>query len=54
MTTPTSTSKAPARDPLEVYLEQLEERDRREKKHKRYIDACKYTQLFRVSYSMLN
>lgn len=36
----TTISKASARDPLEVYLEQLEERDRREKKHKKYIDAC--------------
>ncbi|KAF1969074.1 autophagy protein 16 [Bimuria novae-zelandiae CBS 107.79] len=35
----TTSSRAPARDPMEVYLERLEERDRREQKHKKYIDA---------------
>ncbi|OAG10115.1 autophagy protein 16 [Paraphaeosphaeria sporulosa] len=39
MTTPASgSSKAPPRDPLEQYLRSLELRDRREKKHEKYIN----------------
>ncbi|KAF2452013.1 hypothetical protein P171DRAFT_468402 [Karstenula rhodostoma CBS 690.94] len=38
MTTPTSATKAPPRDPLEQYLRSLEIRDRREKKHEKYIN----------------
>ncbi|KAL5430820.1 hypothetical protein PMIN07_009849 [Paraphaeosphaeria minitans] len=39
MTTPASaSSKAPPRDPLEQYLRSLEIRDRREKKHEKYIN----------------
>ncbi|KAL1592754.1 autophagy protein 16, interacts with Atg12p-Atg5p [Paraconiothyrium brasiliense] len=39
MTTPTATlSKAPPRDPMEEYLKSLEIRDRRERKHEKYIN----------------